>query len=119
MNLSQLSKKLLNLNYLLSIFICILIVQIPQISYSFDENDINIEIKNVNNNILINNTSTGDSNYVKKYIKFYNSVNSKTKLLQEIIHNISGEIIPKLMIDMEFYEDKKKEMVKLINEINK
>ena len=86
---------------------------------AFDENDINIEIKNVNNNILINNTSTGDSNYVKKYIKFYNSVNSKTKLLQEIIHNISGEIIPKLMIDMEFYEDKKKEMVKLINEINK
>ena len=46
-------------------------------------------------------------------------MNSKTKLLQEIIHNISGEIIPKLMIDMEFYEDKKKEMVKLINEINK
>ena len=56
MNLSQLSKKLLNLNYLLSIFICILIVQIPQISYSLDENDIkknehlSLRLKELQNN---------------------------------------------------------------------
>ncbi len=72
MNLSQLSKKLLNLNYLLSIFICILIVQIPQISYS-DEKDINkseylsFQLKELQNNNqwqeFVKNKEFSDINY--------------------------------------------------------
>jgi len=72
MNLSQLSKKLLNLNCLLSIFICILIVQIPQISYS-DEKDINkseylsFQLKELQNNNqwqeFVKNKEFSDINY--------------------------------------------------------